>query len=107
MRFNPAATVMRYQGCINARWERDMLKKIAGGLALYLVVYGGANMGGLGGSTFSNTMREDKPIAIPAAKAGTDLQAPRKVTENVIAYSTQDEAMKAAKGARAQNPAAL
>ena len=74
-----------------------MLKKIAGGLALYLVVYGGANMGGLGGSTFSNTMRENKPMAIPAAKAGADPQAPRKVTENVIAYSTQDEAMKAAK----------
>ena len=75
-----------------------MLKKIAAGLVLYAVAFGGANLSGMGGGTFSSmSASSDKPAAIPAAKPGADPKAPRPIDDNVIAYSTQDEAMNAAK----------
>lgn len=75
-----------------------MLKKIAAGLVLYAVAFGGANLTGMGGGTFSSmTATNAKPKAIPAAKPGADPKAPRPVDDNVIAYSTEDEAMNAAK----------
>jgi uncharacterized protein YegJ (DUF2314 family) len=40
---------------------------------------------------------QDKAIAIPAARPGADPSAPRPVKDNVVAYSTQDKAMLAAK----------
>lgn len=72
-----------------------MLKKLVSGLALYMVVYGGATLGGFGGMT--NVVSQDKPMAIPAAKKGADPQAPRRMGENLIAYASQDEAMQAAR----------
>ena len=42
-------------------------------------------------------MRSDKPMAIPAAAPGASSTAPRPMTENVVAYSTEDQAMQAAK----------
>ncbi len=75
-----------------------MLKKIAAGLVLYAVAFGGSNLTGMGGGTFSPTnVSNDKPSAIPAAKLGADPKAPRPLNDNVIAYSTEDEAMNAAK----------
>ncbi|AZO47331.1 MAG: DUF2314 domain-containing protein [Mesorhizobium sp.] len=41
--------------------------------------------------------RSDKPMAIPAAAPGASQTAPRAMTENVVAYSTEDKAMQAAK----------
>ena len=42
-------------------------------------------------------MPSDKPVAIPAAAPGASPMAPRPVQENVVAYSTGDKAMQAAK----------
>lgn len=40
---------------------------------------------------------QDQAVAIPAAKPGTDPSAPRPVKDNIVAYSTKDKAMQAAK----------
>ena len=74
-----------------------MFKKLAGAFALYMVVYGGANLTEMNTGTFSTIETSSKGASIPEAKPGADPMAPRKVKENVVAYHTADQAMNAAK----------
>ena len=74
-----------------------MIKKLAAAFALYMVVYGGANLTGMNTGTFSSMNTGGKAAPIPEAEPGADPMAPRKVKSNSVAYHTADPAMNAAK----------